>query len=1114
MKRFLLPLICLFFKVFIGAQNQQLPFPNVQAMTPEAAAISAYEDIPVSNYTGVPEISIPLYEIDVDGFKLPITLSYHASGIRVSQEATCVGLGWTLNAGGRIVRQVNCTDDFYERGGDSYHPWIRKGYYDSPAFSTANTDSLYEYYGYAIPPLTIGGVGYHLIADPEPDVFSYSLPGLSGKFIFDNNKNAILFDRSQNLRIEVIRSSNPTYVRLKMTDGEGNQYFFEDEETTKNYLTDGPLNRNIITPNTKYDDNENTYITWDYFEPLSDGDDGMEAGPVNPYEMTTAWCLTRIVTAKGRQVSFNYEPEYQQLPTQESSEIYNSDIYPRSQFFYRSKIINNALRLSSIVWDMGRIDFSASARNDIKGNAKKMDSITIKNVNGNVIKQYSLGYSYFNDDNDDGRYGQYEHVFKRLKLTGVNELSFSPSQGYTFDYYEGSMPAKNSRNTDYWGFQNGQAYGKDYCVGVNVNGHVYPGVTKDAVFNHTIIGTLRQINYPTGGPVRFTYESHNYGGGIGVSVNNEAGTGTPTSGTSYQLAVCNNYIANEHPELPETDTLRFSITSNSNVHFTVDYHLENHNCGYKDPDYGYCGDILLALYRISENGNRTIIYSSDCPYLFERSGTGGVSIIGIGCEDEGSLGRSLSVGIYEFVACRPPKDVSAEWNITFDHIVDFNMANANNPTLALTSSTSGAGIRIAKIETNATTRTFRYPLGDRLIAPVFYYLGKRAGYATSDAPALIQASDSKTPLMTFGRGNFVGYDWVEERLEAYHDTTCVRYYFMNSPETEQYDDSFPDCPVAINYTNGLLTKKQYYKNNTLLKEENFTYSATTNPRIYVLRDKSEKRLSDYMYFYYYDIEWPLTVSASEHIHEANGMCSKQAIFSYNNHDLLQSVSQSVDGNVFSTHLKYPFDQTDPVSSTMVEKNMVSLPVEQINSVDGSIISGEKITYTSSGQNILPYEKFQLDATIPQSAGLYDSSYARKMRINAYTSYGNPQEIYFNNEVVSYIWSYKGFYPVAVVRNARWQDIISLLGATQLATFHAKIPTDTEINAFLAPLRQEAASMGWLVTSYTHKPLFGVTSITEPSGMTTYFEYDNSGRLVNTKDADLHLLKQYQYHYRP
>jgi hypothetical protein len=74
--------------------------------SPNAASLGLYGAIPVGHYTGVPDISVPIYEIELDGKKFPVNISYHASGIKVSQEASVVGLGWTLNAGGCIVKEV------------------------------------------------------------------------------------------------------------------------------------------------------------------------------------------------------------------------------------------------------------------------------------------------------------------------------------------------------------------------------------------------------------------------------------------------------------------------------------------------------------------------------------------------------------------------------------------------------------------------------------------------------------------------------------------------------------------------------------------------------------------------------------------------------------------------------------------------------------------------------------------------------------------------------------------------------------------------------------------------------------------------------------------------
>ena len=96
--------------------------PEVMPPSPNAAALGQYADIPVSKYTGVPNIGIPLYTIKSGEIELPISLSYHASGIKVAQEASWVGLGWSLNAGGVITKQVRGLDDFESQPGLDGYP--------------------------------------------------------------------------------------------------------------------------------------------------------------------------------------------------------------------------------------------------------------------------------------------------------------------------------------------------------------------------------------------------------------------------------------------------------------------------------------------------------------------------------------------------------------------------------------------------------------------------------------------------------------------------------------------------------------------------------------------------------------------------------------------------------------------------------------------------------------------------------------------------------------------------------------------------------------------------------------------------------------------------------
>ena len=75
-------------------------------VSPDAAFNMKLIDTPVSLTTGIPSINIPIEVLKSEKLELPISLSYYAGGIKTNEEATCVGLGWKLNAGGMITRRV------------------------------------------------------------------------------------------------------------------------------------------------------------------------------------------------------------------------------------------------------------------------------------------------------------------------------------------------------------------------------------------------------------------------------------------------------------------------------------------------------------------------------------------------------------------------------------------------------------------------------------------------------------------------------------------------------------------------------------------------------------------------------------------------------------------------------------------------------------------------------------------------------------------------------------------------------------------------------------------------------------------------------------------------
>ena len=92
--------------------NQFLP----GVVTPDAYGIGRYGRIPVNRFSGLPNINIPLTEVRGRGYKLPVSLQYYGGGIKVEQHPGCVGLGWSLMAGGRITRVIHGSHDELDMG--------------------------------------------------------------------------------------------------------------------------------------------------------------------------------------------------------------------------------------------------------------------------------------------------------------------------------------------------------------------------------------------------------------------------------------------------------------------------------------------------------------------------------------------------------------------------------------------------------------------------------------------------------------------------------------------------------------------------------------------------------------------------------------------------------------------------------------------------------------------------------------------------------------------------------------------------------------------------------------------------------------------------------------
>ncbi|WP_454880721.1 hypothetical protein [Sphingobacterium detergens] len=164
--------------VISGANAQDLSRLTVQ--TPMAAGLGRYEEIPVDESTGVPNIAIPLFSFRVGDTEFPITLSYHAGGVKVDQLESQVGLSWSLLGFPNISRNVKGIPDENNTGGYFTTVPITNDEIEKRAINAAPYN-VGQYENHAFLTNLKSGLNYDL----SPDLFSYSLPKGGGKFIYN-----------------------------------------------------------------------------------------------------------------------------------------------------------------------------------------------------------------------------------------------------------------------------------------------------------------------------------------------------------------------------------------------------------------------------------------------------------------------------------------------------------------------------------------------------------------------------------------------------------------------------------------------------------------------------------------------------------------------------------------------------------------------------------------------------------------------------------------------------------------------------------------------------------------------------------------------------------------
>lgn len=448
---------------------------------PVSAQFQKYLGYPVSIATGIPEINIPLYTMEVSGVSIPFSLSYHASGIRVDEVPGPIGLGWSLFPGFKITRTIMGkpdnlapTNDIRNVNNPSLFPLMPNTIFAGKPFMH---DSRFNYL-FSITPHEVGNteISPQTEKDGQYDIFSVHLPTSNANFILEwkNGKLEATTIPEQPISIKIIENTAGTgdFVSFEITDEQGIVYIFSGESQYIEYQNDVTVSwflKEINPPGV----NNSIHFKYDY-------------SSVNmPEYVTTAF--TRVID--------------QHYGLSSSSVGTYLEIYGDSYETGTVSVPYNTRSINAIDYDSGESVLFEYDGTMYSEEYQKLTKIVFKNSIGNLIK--SISFSRLND-----------------QLSG---LVSSGDGSYTFSY--DNQVIADKRSQDHLGLYNAKS--NNYLspkILMSFDTHSGSGPyevflgTADRSFDPVASQAriLKNIIYPTGGQTSFEFEPNGYESSQGI----------------------------------------------------------------------------------------------------------------------------------------------------------------------------------------------------------------------------------------------------------------------------------------------------------------------------------------------------------------------------------------------------------------------------------------------------------------------------------------------------------------------------------------------------------------------------------------------------------------------